>query len=94
MPDLGLPRKESRRVCESVPIDYPQPWYSSRHSGREAFPFGLGLSVSEADIQDAARKIEDGAKAAISGSIHSSFIARSPEGTKAGQSEAKPLYNQ
>jgi len=30
--------------------------------------------VSEADIQDAARKIEEGAKAARSGSIHSSFI--------------------
>jgi len=30
--------------------------------------------ISEADIQDAARKIEEGAKAALSGSIHSSFI--------------------
>jgi integrase len=30
--------------------------------------------VSEADIRDAARKIEEGAKAAVSGSIHSSFI--------------------
>lgn len=30
--------------------------------------------VSEADIRDAARKIEEGAKAAISGSIQSSFI--------------------
>jgi hypothetical protein len=30
--------------------------------------------VSEADTQDAARKIEEGAKAAVSGSIHSSFI--------------------
>jgi hypothetical protein len=30
--------------------------------------------VSEADIWDAARKIEEGAKAAVSGSIHSSFI--------------------
>ena len=30
--------------------------------------------VSGADIADAARKIEEGAKAAVSGSIHSSFI--------------------
>ena len=30
--------------------------------------------VSEADLRDAARKIEEGAKAALSGSIHSSFI--------------------
>jgi hypothetical protein len=30
--------------------------------------------VSEADIRDAASKIEEGAKAAVSGSIHSSFI--------------------
>ena len=30
--------------------------------------------VSEADIRDAARKIEEGAKAAVSGSIHRSFI--------------------
>ena len=30
--------------------------------------------VSDADIRDAARKIEEGAKAAVSGSIHSSFI--------------------
>ena len=30
--------------------------------------------VSEADIRDAARKIEEGAKAAVSASIHSSFV--------------------
>jgi len=33
-------------------------------------------NVSEADIRDAARKIEEGAKAAVSGSIHSSFIVK------------------
>jgi hypothetical protein len=30
--------------------------------------------VSEADIADAARKIEEGAKAAVEGSFHSSFL--------------------
>ena len=50
--------------------------------------------VSDADIRDAARKIEEGAQAAVSGSIHSSFTAGSSEGPKVGQSEAKPLYNQ
>ena len=37
--------------------------------------------VSEADIRDAARKIEEGAKAAVSGSIHSSFIVEAKTDT-------------
>jgi integrase len=36
--------------------------------------------VSEADIADAARKIEEGAKAALSGSIHSSFTVAPNQG--------------
>jgi hypothetical protein len=38
--------------------------------------------VSDADIRDAARKIEEGAKAAVSGSIHSSFIVESENEVK------------
>lgn len=37
--------------------------------------------VSEADIRDAARKIEEGANAAVSGSIHSSFIVEAKTDT-------------
>ena len=36
--------------------------------------FSRSNIVSEDDIRDAARRIEEGAKAAVSGSIHSSFI--------------------
>jgi hypothetical protein len=43
--------------------------------------------VSEADIQDAARKIEEGAKAAVSGSIHSSFIVEPQKESAPDQSE-------
>jgi integrase len=43
--------------------------------------------VSEADIQDAARKIEEGARAAVLGSIHSSFIVE-PE-TESSSDEGK-----
>jgi hypothetical protein len=44
-------------------------------------------TVSEADIQDAARKIEEGAEAAVFGSIHSSFMVEpkkqsAPDDTK------------
>jgi integrase len=47
--------------------------------------------VSEADIADAARKIEEGAKAAIQSSIHSSFIAEpSTEKGHEQQSDSKP----
>ena len=47
--------------------------------------------VSEADIADAARKIEDGAKVALQGSTHSSFIVE-PQSTSEGtpQSNRKP----
>jgi hypothetical protein len=41
--------------------------------------------VSEADIRDAARKIEEGAKAAISNSIHSSFIVEPQKGSEPEQ---------
>jgi integrase len=37
--------------------------------------------VSEDDIRDAARKIEEGARAALIGEIHSSFIAEAKTGT-------------
>jgi integrase len=47
--------------------------------------------VSEADIADAARKIEEGAKAAIQGSIHSSFIVESSSEMEPNQqSDRKP----
>jgi integrase len=47
--------------------------------------------VSEADIRDAARKIEEGAKAAVSGSIHSSFIVEPKKESEAEQvTEVKP----
>jgi len=38
--------------------------------------------VSEDDIRDAARRIEEGAKAAVSGSIHSSFIVAPDQGNE------------
>jgi len=38
--------------------------------------------TSEADIADAARKIEAGAKTALSGSIHSSFIVAPDQGSE------------
>jgi len=38
--------------------------------------------VSEDDIRDAARRIEEGAKAAVSGVIHSSFIVAPDQGTE------------
>jgi integrase len=38
--------------------------------------------TSEADIADAARKIEVGAQAAVSGSIHSSFIVAQNQGSE------------
>jgi hypothetical protein len=50
--------------------------------------------VSEDDIADAARKIEEGAKAALKGLIHSSFIAERSEEAQPEQQESKPLYNQ
>jgi hypothetical protein len=37
--------------------------------------------VSEADIADAAKKIEEGAEAAIQDSIHSSFIVEPQSGS-------------
>ena len=43
--------------------------------------------VSEADIQDAARKIEEGAKAALSGSIHRSFIVEPQEDAEQKQEQ-------
>jgi integrase len=47
--------------------------------------------VSEADIRDAARKIEEGAKAAASGSIHSSFIVEPRTESESEQvTEVKP----
>jgi len=47
--------------------------------------------VDEADIADAARKIEEGAKAAIQGSIHSSFIVETESETaEKPQGESKP----
>jgi integrase len=47
--------------------------------------------VSEADIADAARKIEEGTKAAIQGSIHSSFIVEPSSDTEPKQqSDRKP----
>jgi len=39
--------------------------------------------VSEADIQDAAKKIEEGAKAALSSSLHSAFIVEGEKAPKA-----------
>jgi len=38
--------------------------------------------TNEQDIRDAARKIEEGAKAAVSGSIHSSFIVAQNQGSE------------
>ena len=48
--------------------------------------------VSDADIRDAARRIEEGAKVAVSGSIHSSFIV-GPESESASddKKERKPF---
>jgi hypothetical protein len=48
--------------------------------------------VSDADIRNAARKIEEGAKVAVSGSIHSSFIV-GPESESASddKKERKPF---
>ena len=43
--------------------------------------------VSEADLRDAARKIEEGAKAALKGSIHSSFIVE-PQSESVSEEEA------
>jgi hypothetical protein len=49
--------------------------------------------VSEADIKDAARKIEEGAKAALSNSIHSSFIVEPEKESAQEQPENKePSY--
>jgi integrase len=45
--------------------------------------------VSEADIADAARKIEEGAKAAVSGSIHSSFIVEPENDSDAGKEKPR-----
>ncbi len=50
--------------------------------------------VSEADIADAARKIEAGAKAALQNSIHSSFIVEPKSESEAEQGEAaKPFQS-
>ena len=38
--------------------------------------------VSEDDIRGAARRIKEGAKAAVSGSIHSSFIVAPDQGNE------------
>jgi len=47
--------------------------------------------TSVQDIRDAARKIEEGAKAAVSGSIHSSFIVAPDQGSQEdGQNKVKP----
>jgi len=47
--------------------------------------------VSGADIADAARKIEEGAKAAMQDSIHSSFIVAPNQGSpEDGQDKVKP----
>jgi hypothetical protein len=50
--------------------------------------------ISENDIADASRKVEEGAKAALKGSIHSSLIAEPSEEAQREQPESKPLYNQ
>jgi integrase len=48
--------------------------------------------VSDADIRDAARKIEEGAKVAVSGSIHSSFIVGpESESVSDDKKERKPF---
>jgi|SRR6516162_1416226 hypothetical protein len=44
--------------------------------------FSRSNIVSEDDIRDAARRIEEGAKAAVSGSIHSSFIVAPNQGNE------------
>jgi len=47
--------------------------------------------VSEGDLADAAKKIEAGAKAALQGSIHSSFIVAPNQGSQEdGQDKVKP----
>ena len=47
--------------------------------------------VSEGDLADAAKKIEAGAKAALQGSIHSSFIVAPNQGSpEDGQDKVKP----
>jgi hypothetical protein len=47
--------------------------------------------VSEADIRDAARKVEEGAKAAVSGLIHSSFIVEPERESESKQAtDVKP----
>jgi hypothetical protein len=48
--------------------------------------------VSEADVQDAARKIEEGAKAAASGSIHSSFIVEPQSESVTDQTENRKPF--
>lgn len=50
--------------------------------------------VSDDDIADAARKIEEGAKAALKGVIHSSFILTHKEEASTEPPQTKALYNQ
>jgi integrase len=45
--------------------------------------------ISEADIRDAAIKIEEGAKAALSGSIHSSFIVEPQKNSEQEQEKTQ-----
>jgi hypothetical protein len=45
--------------------------------------------VSADDIRDAARKIEEGAKAALKGEIHSSFIVEPRTSADAGEGTAQ-----
>lgn len=72
----GVPQKTAREI-----------------SGHKTDPvFSRYNIVSEADIADAARKIEEGAKAAVQNSIHSSFIVEAEKGSEAEQEKApKPF---
>lgn len=48
--------------------------------------------TSEQDIRDAARKIEEGAKAAVSSSIHSSFIVEHETGSSADEGKKQKPF--
>ena len=56
--------------------------------------FSLYNIVSDDDIADAARKMEDGAKAALKGLIHSSLMVTHKEEASTEPPQAKHLYNQ